>query len=231
MTPLYVRARLHEARAILADPASRQSLSPRWFDELVIDLLDDLADDRKRDAYKQRLAQALSKTEAWTPERWEGARVDFLCLTIDQALISAKGVCYTLGFWPAVDAAGQQVKRALRGDGALKAAYRAAERASWDAYVYADKATIYVDRLAANAARQAAHAALYASTAWENAVKSSANHAKHAAAFASSAARIEPCRYDEERAAVKAVKAAFCSGLFSNLIDCLIIAQDSEAAS
>jgi hypothetical protein len=26
MTPLYVRARLHEARAILADPASRASL-------------------------------------------------------------------------------------------------------------------------------------------------------------------------------------------------------------
>ena len=114
------------------------SLGPRWLHELVINLFDGLDDDDTRNTYGLRYAQALRKTANWTPERWEAAQIEFLCLSIDSALNSAKAVAETADYWLTVDKACEQVKRALRGDGDLTAAARAAARAA--AYAAADAA-------------------------------------------------------------------------------------------
>jgi hypothetical protein len=137
------------------------SLGPRWLHELVISLFDGLADDAARNVYGLRYAQALRKTAQWAPERWEAARVEFLCLAIDQALKSAKAVAETADYWLAVDAACQKVKQALRGDGDLTAAYAAARAAADAAYAAARSARSARAADAADAA-YAAYAAAYA---------------------------------------------------------------------
>jgi hypothetical protein len=199
------------------------SLGPRWLHELVISLFDGLADDATRNVYGLRYAQALRKTAQWAPERWEAARVEFLCLAIDQALKSTKAVAETAGYWLAIDAACQQVKQALRGDGDLTAAYaaaRAAARAADAAYA-ADAAAYAADaaaRAADAAARvaRAAYAAYAAAYAAARAADAAAD-AAYAAAYAADAAAYAADAADAAYAAAYAAGAA----LFGELIDLL----------
>jgi hypothetical protein len=163
------------------------SLGPRWLHELVISLFDGLADDATRNVYGLRYAQALRKTAQWSSERWEAARVEFLCLAIDQALKSAKAVAETADYWLAIDAACQQVKQALRGDGDLTAAYAAA-RAAADAADAADAAADAADA-AADAADAAAYAASRAATRAAYAAADAARSATNTIHYATNTAR------------------------------------------
>jgi hypothetical protein len=205
------------------------SLGPRWLHELVISLFDGLADDATRNVYGLRYAQALRKTEAWTPERWEGARADFLCLTIDKALSSAKAVAETADYWLAVDAACQQVKRALRGDGDLTAAEAAArtadaaaEAAARTADAAAEAAARTADAAASAAARTASAAACAAACAASAAASAAAEAAYAAArAAASAAARTASAAAEAAYAAARTAYAAARAALFGALIDLL----------
>jgi hypothetical protein len=170
------------------------NVMPTWLSRLVVPLFDGLS---KEDAvaWGLRFGKQM-QSEKWVSVDWKSVETDFNVFVIQQVVDAAEPVSKDLKCWPAALKACKQVQEALKGNGNLEDARKAADAAyadaayadaSYAAYAaaaaYADAAAAYAD--AASYAASAASAYAYAA--------SDAAYAASDAAYAYAAARKE-CR-------------------------------------
>jgi hypothetical protein len=126
-------------------------LMPMWLAELTPTLFDGIAAEHML-SMARRYGELVARWHMLTPAGWDAIRTRFLIRTIDAAVEAATPVSAGKSYWPAVEAACEQVKTALATGKGLNAARAAAAAAAGAA--------------AAAAARAAAAAAAGAAATW-----------------------------------------------------------------
>lgn len=111
---------------------------PLWLAELTVTLFDGLPEERIYPTAK-RYGELVARWGQLTPDQWSGILNCFLVRCIDDAVAAVRPVSEGKPYWPAVEAACEQCKAAINGNGDLAAAeawtaWKAAARAAaWTA--------------------------------------------------------------------------------------------------